>query len=669
MILGSCSCSTNALHETTAGNEEDAGKLNPDIIDIPKSTPTPLISDFTPTTQSTEEKPTLEQSSTKQEPKESPTQSTLIPKSKSGNKSNSNAKKTPNPTDSPSKNQDVQSAWFYTEPISWEQSLPAGYIRLSCDEMSLSALNAKGRNGVVSTASPLSSKIGLEILKRGGNAVDAAVAIAVALSVIEPNASGLGGDGYMMVYDASTKKSVFIDYAGAAPTGFTSEYYKALQDEAQFAGSGVLVPGTIAGLYKANELYGSMSFAQLLQPAIDYAAFGFPVTKHMAAIYASNVSLIRNYPETARIFLKDGFPYAEGEIYKNPDFAQTLKLIAKDGPDAFYKGKIAEDIVSSVREAGGVMTMQDMANYSVSIREPVSTTYRGYNIVTCSPESCGVAILEALNMAETFDLSAMGHNSADALHMWAEIFKLIDIDRRKYIGDPAFVDEASRKAALALATKEYASIRVKDIVSWLDSHYDAVKVIEGDDTEGQHTTHISIIDKDGNMVSMTNTLSDYFGSTVPVAGRGFVLNNLSFNFSKVSYPVNFPAPKKRARSTKCPTFIFRPNGDPYVTIGTPGAARIVTAIPQLISNIIDFDMNIQEAIIKPRIHQEREGNLFVEGGISADTHNELRSLGHTIQTRRTLDYFFGGAQAACILADGSLEGGADPRRDGKSLAY
>lgn len=219
------------------------------------------------------------------------------------------------------------------------------------------------------------------------------------------------------------------------------------------------------------------------------------------------------------------------------------------------------------------------------------------------------------------------------------------------------------------ATKEYASIRVKDIVSWLDSHSDAVKIIKGDDTEGQHTTHISIIDKDGNMVSMTNTLSDYFGSTVPVAGRGFVLNNLSFNFSKSSYPVNFPAPNKRARSTKCPTFIFKPNGDPYATIGTPGAARIVTTIPQLISNIIDFDMSIQDAINKPRIHQERVGDLFAEGGISADTLNELRSLGHTIQTRRTLDYFFGGAQAALILADGSLEGGADPRRDGKSLAY
>jgi len=549
----------------------------------------------------------------------------------------------------------------------WEESLPDSYIRLTPEELSLTVRNASGRQGVVSTASPLSSKIGLEILKRGGNAVDAAVAIAVALSVIEPNASGLGGDGYMMVYDAATRKSVFIDYKATAPAAFTLSYYKSLKSPDQYTGNGVLVPGTIAGLYKANELYGSMPFGELLQPAIDYAEYGIPVTQHMADVYVDNYDLINNYPETARIFLKDGFPYAEGEIYKNPDFAQTLKLIAKDGPDAFYKGKIAEDIVSSVREVGGVMTMQDMANYSVSIREPVSTTYRGYNIVTCSPESCGVAILEALNMAETFDVSAMGHNSADALHMWAEIFKMTGIDRRTFIGDPDFYDVSP---ALALASKSYARNRVKQI----DMTEAALGGIAGKperyDTDGKHTTHASIIDKNGNMVAMTNTLSDYFGSTVTVKGRGFVLNNLSFNFSTVSYSAcNFPQPNKKVRSTKSPTFIFKPDGTPYATIGTPGAGRIVTTIPQLISNLIDFNMNIQDAINQPRVFQDRDGALFVEKGINPSTLRELENRGHIIRVRQELDMYFGGAQGGLILTDGSLEGGADPRRDGKSLAY
>jgi gamma-glutamyltranspeptidase/glutathione hydrolase len=548
-------------------------------------------------------------------------------------------------------------------------NLPPSYIRFSDEEMDLSVRNATGANGVVTSASPLSSKVGLTILERGGNAVDAAVAVAIALGMVEPNASGLGGDGYMLVYEAASGKTTFLDYKGAAPAAFTLDYYKTLGTADRHKGPAVLVPGAVAGLYKANELFGTMSFAELIQPTIDYATYGIPVTQHMADVYMDSYTLLNGFPETARIYLHDGFPYLQGETYANPDFAQTLKLIAEQGPDAFYKGEIAEDLVRSVKDAGGVLTMEDMANYQVSIRPVISTTYRGYKVVTTSPESGGIGVLEALNIAELYDVAAMGHNSADSLHMWAEIFKIMQSDRRAYVGDPDFTDV---RPALGLAKKAYASKRAKDI----DMTTAALGALPGTpasanyDSEGQHTTHVSIIDKDGNMVAMTNTLSTYFGSTVTVYDRGFILNNLSFNFSLASpNGRNAPEPNKKVRSSISPLLIFSPEGKPFATIGTPGAGRIPTTMSQIVSNLVDFHMDVQDAINQPRIFQDSDGALSVEGGISEDVLKELQRRGHILELHTAHDMFFGGVQGVLRLPDNTMEGGADPRRDGKALAY
>lgn len=541
---------------------------------------------------------------------------------------------------------------------------PEGYITLSEEELDLSVRDAKGTGGVVTCANPYASKVGLETLKRGGNAVDAAVAVAYALGVVEPNASGIGGDGFMLVYDASTGKTTFLDYKGEAPAALTAEELASHDRTDRYTGKTALIPGMVAGMSKANELFGTMSLKELLQPVIDYAEYGIVVTPRMAQVYMDSYEILNFHEESARVFLNDGFPYMEGELCKNPDIAQTLRLIAEKGPEVFYTGEIAKDLVESVQEAGGFMTMEDVAAYRVAVREPVSTTYRDYTVVTASPSSGGVIVLESLNMAEHFDIASMGHNTAETIHIWSEIFKRSLADRSPYIGDPDYVDATP---ALNLALKSYAKDRVREV----DKNHVSLGALKGQPAgyEGQHTTHVSIIDKDGNMVAMTNTLSEYFGCTVTVKGRGFVLNNLASNFSPTTGAINAPAPNKKVRSTISPLFLIDPNGNPVATMGTPGASRILTTMAQLVSNVVDFGMDMQTAINQPRIYQNYDGELQIEGGIDITVVNALEVQGHIVNYRGKNDAFFGGAHGVMILPDGTYHGGADPRRDGKALAY
>ncbi|HHY52459.1 MAG TPA: gamma-glutamyltransferase, partial [Clostridiales bacterium] len=525
---------------------------------------------------------------------------------------------------------------------------PEGYITLTEEELDLSVRDAKGTGGVVSSANPYASKVGVEILKKGGNAVDAAIAVAYVLGMVEPNASGIGGDGFMLVYEADTGKTTFLDYKGAAPAKLTAAELASHVQMDRFTGKTVLVPGMVAGMAKAHEMFGTLPMQELLQPAIDYAQYGIVVTPRMAQVYMDSYEILNFHKESARIFLNDGFPYVVGDIFKNPDYAQTLRLIVEQGPDVFYTGEIARDLVESVQEADGFLTMEDMAAYRVSVREPVSTTYRGYTVVTAPPSSGGVIVLESLNMAEHFDMQALGHNTPESIHVWSEIFKRSLADRSPYIGDPDFVDPT---LALNLTLKSYARDRVKEI----DMDTVSLGALKGQPAgyEGQHTTHVSIIDRYGNMVAMTNTLSEYFGCTVTVKGRGFVLNNLASNFSSTATAINAPAPNKKVRSTISPIFLFDLHGKPIATMGTPGASRIITTMSQLVSNIVDFHMDIQTAINQPRIYQNYDGPLKIEGGIDISVVNALERKGHIVEYYGKNDAYFGGAHAVMILPDGT----------------
>ena len=572
-------------------------------------------------------------------------------------------------TSSPSSVQEAPASSEAASPVDSgpaEESADDGVIRATEEELDLSVRHAEGMNGMVASASPIASKVGVTILERGGNAVDAAVAVAYALGMVESNASGVGGDGYMLVYDANSGKSTFLDYKGEAPAAFTLEFlneHRGVKGYKQ-TGYSAVVPGFVAGMEKANELFGTMSMAELLQPTIDYAEKGVPVTPFMAHVYVDYYKTLMKYPETEATFLNDGFPYNEGELFTNQNYANVLKRIAAEGKDAFYTGEIAQSIVDSLAEHDGVMTLQDLANFRVEVREPVSTTYRGYRVVSAPPGAGGAAVIEALNMAEHFDVHSMGHNTPETLHMWAEILKLSAVDRYHYIGDPDYTDPSGM---YGITTKSYAADRVK-LVN-MERVLGKPKYGKVEEVDGAHTTHVSIIDQWGNMVAMTNTVSDFFGCGITVKGCGFFMNNGSFNFSSV-YKANQPRPGQKVRSSISPTLIFSPNGSPLATFGTPGGSRIPGTVTQIVSNIVDFGMDMQDAIDAPRIYQNYNDGLYIEGHMDPETTYTMKLKGHQVIERGKLDYFFGGVQGVKIDPEtGELHGAADPRRDGKALGY
>ncbi len=579
----------------------------------------------------------------------------------------------PEPAPMPAASSEQPASSPQPEPVPEAKPEPApepvvddGRIPITDADLDLTVRNAEGKNGMVSSASPIASKVGAAILERGGNAVDAAVAVAYTLGLVEPNASGLGGDGYMLVYEADSGKTTFLDYKGEAPADFTLDFLSKYRytDSYKRKGFSALVPGMVAGMEKANEMFGTMTMAELIQPAIDYAEKGVPVTPFIASVYSDYYNHLLENEEASRVFLNDGFTYMQGETFTNPDYAKTLRLIAEGGKDAFYTGPVAEAIVSSLAEYEGIMTVEDIERFRVAVREPVSTTYRGHKIVSGAPGSGGAAVIEALNMAEHFDVAATGHNTPETLHMWSEILKLSAADRYHYIGDPDFSDPTGM---YAITGKAFAAERVKKVdmgrvlgkPTWQDYK----------DIESSHTTHVSIIDQWGNMVAMTNTIGDLFGNGVVVKDHGFFMNNGSFNFS-TAYKANYPAPGKKVRSSICPSLIFNPDGTPLATLGTPGGSRIPGTVTQIISNIIDFGMTMQDAIDSPRIYQNYNDGLYIEGHMAPETVYEMKLRGHNVIERGKYDYFFGGVQGVKIDNDtGMLNGAADPRRDGKAFGY
>ncbi|MBP7199696.1 MAG: gamma-glutamyltransferase [Thermotogaceae bacterium] len=538
--------------------------------------------------------------------------------------------------------------------------------------LNLYGRDAEGRNGVVAAAKPEASEVGVKILEMGGNAVDAAIATAFALGVLEPNASGLGGGGFMIIQLAHMDEAVVIDFretapSAAGPTFFNlDERNRVINNETIIGGKSSGVPGEVAGLLYALENFGTMSRAQVIQPAIEWAEKGIPVTVNLFSIINDNYEKIMMMENGAELYLKDGgIPYEIGETIVLKDLADTLRIIVEKGKDGFYKGEIAEKIVAEVQKRGGVITLEDLANYDLQIRKPVVGTYRDYTILSVPPASSGgTHIIELLNIMENFDLATLGDNTPETLHLWSEAMKLIFADRSKYMADTAFVDVP----LTGLTSKEYA----RTLAAKIDPNKPMESVAAGDpwQYESGSTTHLSVMDKEGNMVAITKSINYFFGSGVVVPGTGIIMNNHMDDFVPTPGSANSVEPGKRPLSSMSPTLVLDPQGRPYMTLGSPGATRIITTVAQVISNIIDHGMTIQQAILAPRVFRMASGSMSIEGRISINAYNKLLEMGHQLTLRGDYDAYFGGVHGVLYNYDiGILFGGADPRRDGQAFAF
>ncbi|TKW64291.1 MAG: gamma-glutamyltransferase [Paracoccus denitrificans] len=529
-------------------------------------------------------------------------------------------------------------------------------------------------NGMVSAQEQVAAEIGRDILAQGGNAIDAGVAVAFALAVTLPRAGNIGGGGFMLVHDAETGETHAIDYREMAPAGATRDMFLGPDGEAdselsRYSGAASGVPGTVAGMKMALDEYGSMEWADVIAPAIRLAEEGITITPDLADSLEASKERLTKYPSAASIFYKEGGElYRPGDTFIQADLAATLKTIAEQGPDGFYKGPVAEAIASAVTAAGGNMTVEDMANYKAVMREPVKGTYRGYEIVSMPPPSSGgVHLVQILNALEGYPIGALGENSSETLHLMAEAMKLAYADRSEYLGDPDFVDVPVTE----LMSKDYAADMRTRISASFATPSEQIKPADLAPYESDQTTHYSIIDKDGNAVSNTYTINFSYGSGLVADGTGILMNNEMDDFSaKPGVPnaygliggdANAVEPGKRPLSSMTPTIVNK-DGEVWLVTGSPGGARIITTVLQVIMNMIDHDMNVAEASTAARIHHQwLPDELRIEEGISIDTQRALQAKGHTISLQEVM----GSTQS--VMKDpetGFLLGASDPRRAG-----
>jgi gamma-glutamyltranspeptidase/glutathione hydrolase len=384
----------------------------------------------------------------------------------------------------------------------------------------------------------------------------------------------------------------------------------------------------------------------------------------LSGLMTEHYDVLATFPTSEAIYLTDGFPKEPGEKVTNTDLADTLQLIAEQGRDAFYEGPVAQSIVDAVQADGGLMTLDDLADYDVSFRTPVVSSYRDFQIISAPPPSSGGAhVVELLNIMENFDIESLGFNSADSLHAWGEAMKLVYADRAKYMADTDFVDVPLK----GLTSKQYA----RDRYALIDMDQARQQETFGDPwpAESGSTTHFSVVDEDGNMVAYTKTINHFFASGITADGTGILLNDQMDDFDKRPGQANSITGGKKPLSSMSPTLLLR-DGKPFATIGSPGGKRIISTVAMLISNMVDFDMDIQSAIMAPRINNYEVGPLKIESRIPIDVQNELLQKGHELDVKKDFDLYFGGAQGVVIDHDkGLLHGGADPRRDGKAIGY
>jgi gamma-glutamyltranspeptidase/glutathione hydrolase len=537
----------------------------------------------------------------------------------------------------------------------------------------------RARHGLVASTHEVASRVGVEILQRGGNAVDAAVAVALALAVVHPAAGNLGGGGFMLIRMADGRTTV-IDYRETAPARAHRDLYldqkgDLIPDASTVGHRAVAVPGTVAGLALALEKYGTMSWADVCRPAERLARDGVVLTHFEAESLKRAARLLSRFPESRRIFLRDGRYYEEGELFRQPDLAETFRRLIERGPREFYEGETARRIVAEMEAGGGLITLDDLKDYRAVEREPLRTTYRGYEILTVPPPSSGgVALIEMLHILEGFDLRALGHNSADYVHLLVEAMRRAFADRARFLGDPDF----ARIPVKGLTSRRYAEAlrRTIDLARATPS-----ATLTGGDAfayESEHTTHFSVVDAAGNVVANTYTLNGSYGSGVTVRGAGFLLNNEMDDFtSKPGAPnmfgllqseANQIAPRKRPLSAMTPTIVLK-DGKPFLVLGSPGGPTIINTVLQVILNVIDFGMNLQQALAMPRVHHQwmPDQIVFEPFGLSRDTIQALTARGHTFAERPR---YMGDVQAIMIEPETGVRlGASDPRMDGKPVGY
>lgn len=541
-----------------------------------------------------------------------------------------------------------------------------------------------GEHGMVSAAHILASEAGVKIMQSGGNAIDAAVATALALTVVEGNASGFGGGGFMVIRFAKTGEVVALDYREMAPISSTKDMFASDKSKEEkwstLGGKAVGVPGWLKGMYYALTTYGTKSFSDVAAPAIKLAEEGFALHVRQNQFVTDAFEKLSKYNDSEKVaWFKEGLPAAGGDIIKQPGIAKAFKLVIEKGPDSFYGGEIGEAVVKAVNANGGNMVIDDLKGYKMHIRKPVEGTYRGYKIYSMPPSSSGgTHIVEFLNVMENFDVKSMGHNNPELLHIIAETQKMLYTDRAKYMADPDFTDVP----IAGLTNKEYAKtiverinkdkavlegIEAGDPSKWNDSK---ISARISDLPQGRiSTSHFSVVDAEGNIVASTNTINDYFGCGVIVPEFDMLLNDEMDDFSSNPQSVNAPEPGKRPLSSMSPTIVLDPDGKPFIALGAAGGTRIMMAVAQVIMNVVDFGMNMDEAIEQARIVNFASGGkaqkLRIDEWMPEETVKELEAKGHIIERG-------GVATLQGIKFDpktGKINGGADSRTLGVPAGY
>mgnify|MGYP005726247727 FL=1 len=501
---------------------------------------------------------------------------------------------------------------------------------------------AESNNGMVSTQHFLATRVGEKILNKGGNAYDASIAIAFTLAVVLPRAGNIGGGGFMVMYDQETKKPYSIDYREKAPLLSTKDMYLnqdgSFNDQmlSTFGYLSIGVPGTVAGLWDVHKKFGTLPWSVLLEDAIDLAEKGFEITPFLADILFKYNEKLSFFNETKNIF-QASFPDFKGELLIQTDLAKTLKIISEKGRDGFYKGSVANKIAKAMKDNNGLITKSDLENYNPVWRKPLISQYRGNNVITMGPPSSGgLHIIQMLNILENYDLKEMNHNSKEYINLLTEVMKYAYSDRSKYLGDPDFYDVPVEK----ITSKKYGKRIFNDIEIGQSKPVGEVKPGMYLETESHETTHFSVADAGGNIVSSTYTLNSTFGSGVVIGGTGIVMNNEMDDFSAapgipnqfnlLGAEANEIAPNKRPLSSMTPTIVMK-NNELFFTTGSPGGSRIISAVLQSILNIIDFDMNLEETTKARRIHHQWFPDILeVEYSLDNKTRKELEDMNYSI---------------------------------------
>ena len=543
----------------------------------------------------------------------------------------------------------------------------SGYDRITGEKFA-SRSEVIGQNGMVATSHPLATQIGLDILKQGGTAVDAAIAANIALGLMEPTGNGIGGDLFAIIWDAKSNKLHGLNASGPAPMNLSIDYFEqqGLKKIPAYGPLPVTVPGAVDGWVKLHEKFGKLKFKSLFEPTIEYAEKGFPITETIAYYLDKSQKRFENYPNFSEVWIKNGRMPQKGEIFKNPQLANTLRIIAEKGRAGFYEGKIAQTMANFVQAQGGFLTYDDLAGFHSEWTQPVSSNYRGYDVWELPPNGQGIAALQILNILENYDLKKMGLFSSEYIHLFTEAKKIVFADRAKYYADPNF----SNIPVNELISKSYAKERAKLINLDKASKANDAGILKSGDT-----IYLTVADKFGNMVSLIQSNYRGMGSGMMPTGLGFMLQDRGELFSLDKNHKNALEGGKRPFHTIIPAFVTK-DGKPFISFGVMGGATQPQAHAQIIINMIDFGLNLQEAGDAPRIVHSGSsqptgevmtdgGSLSIESGFGKQIEQELSNKGHIIKYQKGV---FGGYQAI-MFKDGVYYGASETRKDGQAAGY